>query len=171
MHLRILAVLSTLLLAGLAASQTIPMHIQRPISPNMANAARAGTTTAPLTANQLNYEDPDMMKAQIARLKKDKRDLRQQLQLSLSDLQALRVQLDEMTKPGGSGVTARCAGPELSTNTAGESENCAASGYACASVSGLCHRECRTSDMCAGGFVCDTGAGRCVSATAYASDE
>jgi aminopeptidase N len=48
----------------------------------------------------------------------------------------------------------------------GGEENCEASGYLCAPVEGTCRRSCTSSDQCAGGFVCDIGAARCVVPTA-----
>jgi len=68
----------------------------------------------------------------------------------------------EMTRAGGSLVRAMCVSPTLSRNTAGAEENCAASGYTCASVEGTCHRQCTSTDQCAAGFVCDIGERRCV---------
>lgn len=105
---------------------------------------------------------PETARAEIDRLNARNRHLRDQYNHSLADLQALRITLDEMTRAGGALVTARCAGDTLSTNTAGASEDCAASGYTCAPVSGLCRRSCQTSEMCAPGFLCDTSAERCV---------
>lgn len=105
--------------------------------------------------------DPDRARAEIARLKAANRQLRQAFGTTLADLQALRARLDETTRPGGSLVTARCVSSLMSQNTAGASEDCSASGYACAAVSGLCHRTCNTSNMCAPGFACNMDNHRC----------
>jgi hypothetical protein len=123
------------------------------------------------TAAQLNYQDPDQMKAQISRLKKEKRELRLQLLKSVGDLQAANSRIDEMTRAGGSLVTAQCVTGTLSRNTAGAEEDCSASGYACEAVSGLCRRMCNVTTDCAGSFVCDTSVGRCVWPYPPASDE
>jgi len=105
---------------------------------------------------------PETARAEMTRLQNRIRDLRGQLAVTLGDLQALRTQLDEMTRAGGSLVRAMCVSPTLSRNTAGAEENCAASGYTCASVEGTCHRQCTSTDQCAAGFVCDIGERRCV---------
>lgn len=75
---------------------------------------------------------------------------------------ALKQQIAGFTALGGSRVMAYCENPATSRNTSGASNNCAAAGYNCESVSGLCRTTCQTSDMCAGGFVCDTGIQQCV---------
>ena len=106
--------------------------------------------------------DPDRARALIQQLRKDKLALRGQYMTTLSQYQEALARIDEMTRVGGSLVTAHCEGGTLSVNTAGASENCAASGYTCASVSGLCHRQCNVTSECAPTFVCDTGERRCV---------
>lgn len=167
MRLSILvAAVFALLLAGAAVAQIqqIRPQVLRPL-------IQPQSTVQAVPASQLNYQDPEMMKAQIARLKKDKRELRLQLNASVADLQAARKTLDEMTRAGGSLVTAQCASPALSRNSAGAEENCAASGYGCEPVSGLCRRMCSTSDQCASGFLCDTGAQRCVPYPSATDDE
>lgn len=80
--------------------------------------------------------------------------------------QALSARIDAFTTPGGSEVHAYCPSPTISRNTAGAETNCDLSGgFACEPASGLCHTSCETSEMCAGGFVCDTGTKRCVNAS------
>ncbi len=107
--------------------------------------------------------DPDKARALIAKLRAQKRELRDQMALTLGDLQAARTALDEITRPGGSGVMAQCVSADLSRRTdGGGEENCAASGYHCSPVEGTCRRQCTSSTQCAGGFVCDIGAARCV---------
>ena len=167
--LRWLVLAVGLAVAGVSVAQIAPMRIQRP--PVALTIPQPSSTTAALPASQLNYQDPDAMKAQISRLKREKRELRVQLQTTLADLQGLRARLDEMTRAGGSLVTAQCVGPALSRNTAGAEENCAASGYACEPVSGLCRRQCNVSTDCAPYFLCDTGAHRCVPPPPPADDE
>jgi hypothetical protein len=106
---------------------------------------------------------PETARAAIAKLQARNRELKKQMGLTLGDLQALRTQLDELTRAGGSLVRAQCISASLSRRTDGAGEeNCAASGYTCGPVEGTCRRSCTSSDQCAGGFVCDIGAARCV---------
>ena len=120
----------------------------------------------PPTGDQLTFDianDPEKARALIASLRAKNRELRTQMGLTLGDLQALRAELDEMTRAGGSLVRAQCVSDTLSRRTdGGGEENCAASGYTCASVEGTCHRSCTVTSQCAGGFVCDTSISRCV---------
>ena len=107
--------------------------------------------------------DPERARALIAKLRTEKRALREQMALTLGDLQQARTAIDEMTRAGGSLVRAQCVSDTLSRRTdGGGEENCAASGYTCAAVEGTCRRQCTSSLQCAGGFVCDIGAARCV---------
>ena len=140
-------------LAQVAAPRIIRPPVIQPVPNTAAVQAPAGEAIV---------QDPEKMKATINKLKKEKRELRQQLQMSVADLQEARRQLDEMTRLGGSLVTAQCVSPSLSRNTAGAEENCAASGYACEQVSGQCRRQCNVSTDCSVGFLCDTSVNRCV---------
>lgn len=107
--------------------------------------------------------DPDRARALISKLRKDKRVLREQMAVTLGDLQQARTVIDEMTRAGGTLVRAQCVSDTLSRRTdGGGEENCAASGYMCSKVEGTCFRQCTTSNQCAGGFLCDIGAARCV---------
>ena len=154
-----------LMVAGAAAAQIMvqPGVIQKPqpqvAMPQGPEAVALDPALSPETA-----------RAEIDRLKARVRDLRMQLSNTLANLQSARSELDEMQRAGGTLVRAQCVSQFLSRNTAGASEDCSASGYTCAAVSGLCHRSCTTSDMCAAGFTCDIPAGRCV-VPAPASDE
>lgn len=106
---------------------------------------------------------PESAKAAIEKLQARNRELKGQMAVTLSDLQSVRTQLDEMTRAGGSLVRAQCVSPALSRRTdGGGEENCNASGYVCGEVEGTCKRQCNTSNDCATGFVCDIGAARCV---------
>lgn len=120
----------------------------------------------PPTGDQLTFDvanDPEKARALIASLRAKNRELKTQMGLTLGDLQALRAELDEMTRAGGSLVHAQCVSDTLSRRTdGGGEENCAASGYTCASVEGTCHRSCTVSTQCSAGFVCDTSISRCV---------
>ena len=144
-------------LLGPAAAQvtTIKPGIIRP------NIEKAQPNTQPKPVFDV-ANDPERARALISKLRTSNRQLRQQMTNTLTDLQALRIQLDEMKRKGGSQVLAQCVTPSESRNTAGASEDCYASGYTCGDVSGLCHRSCSSSTMCAPGFVCDIGAARCI---------
>ena len=153
-------------LAAMAAAvpvlaQIQPIQIQRPAPiqvvpvPIQQSPANAGAIEPWMT--------PDTAKAAIEKLQARNRELKGQMAVTLGDLQVVRTQLDEMTRAGGSLVRAQCVSPQLSRRTdGGGEENCSASGYVCGEVEGTCKRQCSTSNDCASGFVCDTGAGRCV---------
>ena len=163
MRLTLIAGLSALLVAGGLAAQIAPVQMQRPVivQPNVQAPTAPTAQTSP--EGQLTYEDSERLKEALNKLRREKLALRNQLAVTLADLQTLRIELDETTRKGGERVTAFCASDELSRNTAGAEENCAASGYRCAEVTGLCHRQCGTTSMCAPGYVCDMGApGRCI---------
>jgi len=80
------------------------------------------------------------------------RDKNQQLRNENAQLQS---QLAEWTRKGGSLVHAYCETPTLSVTSAGARNDCAASGYGCEPVSGLCRTMVRSSDQCAPGFLMD----------------
>ena len=98
-------------------------------------------------------------KAQIAKLRAERRELNAKLAEAANTIQ-------QMTVKGGSLVRAYCASNEVSRNTAGAEENCAAAGYACAEVSGLCKNSCTIGPDCASGYTCDVG--ECVNSNKYA---
>lgn len=93
--------------------------------------------------------------AQIAKLRQEKRDLDSKLTEALATI-------DQWTQKGGSLVHAYCESDEISRNSAGATENCADSGYRCASVEGTCRRSCNVTTDCAGYHVCDTARHVCV---------
>lgn len=72
----------------------------------------------------------------------------------------LQSQLAEWTRKGGSLVHAYCETPTLSASSSGARNDCAASGYGCEPVSGLCRTSVRSSDQCAPGYLMDVD--RCV---------
>lgn len=76
-----------------------------------------------------------------------------------AEVQSLTQRIAEMTRPGGSLVQAYCESNSVSRNTAGARSDCAASGFACEQVSGLCRTSARSTSDCAAGFVyCATNA-------------
>jgi hypothetical protein len=74
----------------------------------------------------------------------------------------LKKQISDMTRKGGQLVRAYCETETMSRNTAGAATNCAATGFRCEAVSGLCRTRCMRSDECASGFVCDSNRNVCV---------
>lgn len=97
----------------------------------------------------------EQARAQINELRREKRDLNAKLTEALGTI-------DQMTKRGGSLVRAYCESGTVSRNTAGATEDCAASGYACGEVEGTCRKSCNVTTECAPYHVCDTGAHVCV---------
>ena len=133
------AALVLALFAGLGAAQNI-----RPIRP-----ATAVTGAAPVNATVMDYQAMYNKEVQKNRALK-------------AELDGANQRIGEMTRLGGSQVMAYCATPSQSRNTAGASNDCATAGYGCEPVSGLCRTSCQTSDMCASGYLCDTGVQQCV---------
>ena len=126
-----------------AQAQTMqPIKLQ-PIQPANAQPAQV-----------MMVNTPEMEKAKLER---ENRKLRE-------ENAALKKQVDDFTALGGSNVHAYCpAGqPNISRNTSGAESDCGRAGYTCEPVSGQCRTSCQTSDMCAGGFTCDTGIQQCV---------
>jgi len=158
--LLVLAALAALAVPAIA--QIAPVRIVRPVEPPpQVHNIQITPQDQQLTFDVAN--DPERAKALISRLRAKNRELRGQMTVTLGDLQSLRAQLDEITRRGGSMVMAQCVSDTLSRRSdGGGEENCAASGYRCASVEGTCHRQCTTTAMCSPGFLCDTAASRCV---------
>lgn len=151
---KILAVIALLVATPVIAQQAFQIQpIQRPVVTPKAEVIQQDSDAA---QKVMTIEEA---KAKIAQLARQKRDLNAKLTDALA-------RIDAMTKPGGSLVRAYCAGPELSRNTAGAEENCAASGYACGPVEGTCRRSCTISDECAGTHNCENGV--CVPKNKYA---
>lgn len=161
----ILSLLGLLLIAP-ALAQIAPIRIPVMRPPVVIQPVDT-PSNAVATVPQINpvfdvANDPERARALITKLRKDKRAMREKMQVTLVELQNARTVIDEMTRDGGSLVRAQCVSATLSRTTSGIEENCAATGYACAGTEGTCHRQCTSTSQCAGGFVCDTGASRCV---------
>jgi len=156
----------TWLLALLAAILVTPAIAQVVNLPRPRPVIVQPIQVQPAPPDQVAFDPamtPETARAAIDKLKAKNRELRQQMTLTLGDLQSVRTQLDEITRAGGSLVRAQCVSPALSRRTdGGAEENCHASGYVCGGVEGTCLRQCTTSNQCAPGFVCDVGAARCV---------
>lgn len=157
-----IAVAAAVVLAVPALAQIVPGTVLRPMIPPLQidKIQTTQPTYKPIMVDPAL--DPDRARALIAKLQKDKRAMRDKMQQTLAELQNARTTIDEMTRVGGSLVRAQCVSETLSRTTSGIEENCAASGYTCAGTEGTCHRSCNVSSQCAAGFVCDTGASRCV---------
>jgi hypothetical protein len=165
--------LLALLFIAPALAQVAPIRVIRP--PGITQPVIPPVeplTTAPSKAPVFDVaNDPERARALINKLRKDKRLMREKMQTTLTELQNARTMIDEMTRLGGSLVRAQCVSATLSRTTSGIEENCAASGYACGGTEGTCHRSCSTSSQCSTGFVCDTGAARCVTPPPPADDD
>lgn len=79
---------------------------------------------------------------------------------------SLRTTLAAWTSKGGSLVHAYCETPTRSASSAGASNDCAASGYTCEPVSGLCRTSAANSDQCAAGHSWCVYGNRCVRSAA-----
>jgi hypothetical protein len=149
MHLRLVALLAAFVVTPSAVAQiTSVQPIQRPVIVKVqpiqqeADAARKVMTV-------------EEAQAQIAKLRAEKREVDAKLAEALATI-------DQWTRKGGSLVHAYCESDEVSRSSAGATENCAASGYACSPVEGTCRRSCNVTTDCAGYHVCDTAAHVCV---------
>jgi hypothetical protein len=158
MRIRLIALLAAILVTP-ALAQMSMQPMQRP-----------GTTVS-LPPAAVVQQDPDAAtkvmtieeaKAQIAKLRADNRDLTLKLSDSTAKLNETLATLTEWTQKTGSLVHAYCDGPTLSRSSAGASEECSTSGYACSPVEGTCRRSCNVTTDCAGYYVCDTAAHVCV---------
>lgn len=121
--------------------------------------------SAPLTAQQLQSVKP-MVAPNTGALQIDYRAQWEKERAKNAELRAenarLTTQLQEWTRKGGSLVHAYCATPTVSANSSGARNDCAASGYTCEPVSGLCRTSVNTSADCAAGWLMDQN--RCVRA-------
>lgn len=163
MNKRLIAVAVAIAVSVPAIAQITPVQIPRVTLPNQATQV-----------DQMKVDvaqDPERARAYINKLQKDRREMREKMQRTLAELQNALSTIDEMTRVGGSLVRAQCASSTLSRTTSGVEENCAASGYTCAPTEGTCHRSCNNTAQCAPGFVCDTGASRCVPPPPPAEEE
>jgi hypothetical protein len=149
-RLRLIAALAVLFVAPGAAQVTNSLP---PLTP-MTVSPQAMPQFTPLQVDRdatTKILTADEAKAQIAKLENEQRETRIQLKAALE-------RIEQMTKIGGSQVQAYCEpGTTMSRNTAGASENCATSGFACDKVSGLCHRRAVNTEMCAIGYVAYQG--------------
>lgn len=151
------ACLSFAALASAQMTQMTPMVPMTPPSPPPQE-----TALAPVDRPELQGTDLDQDALERRRLEKDNRRLRAENDRLKAENAELSGRVDNFSKLGGSEVHAYCPDRLTSRNTAGAETDCSHSGYVCESVSGLCRTSCQTTDMCAGGWVCETSAQQCV---------
>lgn len=157
MRLRLVALLTALIVTPALAQLMQVQPIQRPvIVPQVIEPIQQETNTA---EKIMTIEEAQ---ARIAKLQSEKRELNLQLNESANKLTEAMATIDQWTSKGGSLVHAYCESETLSRNSAGASEDCAASGYRCAAVEGTCRRTCNVTTDCAGYHVCDTARHVCV---------
>lgn len=131
--------------------------------------AQADFTVAPAVTNQQvtqpmqveqTVPDQDLQVAEdkdalIKRLRDKNTALRQENDQLKQENAELQGRIAAMTSLGGSEVHAYCSDASTSRNTAGANNDCAATGYTCEPVSGLCRTIVRSSAECAAGWLMD----------------
>ena len=132
---RSLCLVALVAIVPLAAAQQAPVLRQVQIKPGVA-------------VNQI--DELAMCRADVERLREKSRQLE-------ADNAALVAQVRAYREKGGSLVHAYCPAATTSRTTAGAEQDCAASGYSCEPVSGLCRTSCSVGFDCASGYTCDTG--------------
>ena len=150
-RLRTLALLSLLVVTPASAQ----LQVQTVQQPQLQAAPPQGILLQTDTDEAMKTMTLEEAQKRLVELAREKRELNGRLTEALATI-------DQMTKRGGSLVRAYCESDELSRNTAGETENCGASGYRCAPVEGTCRHACNVTTECAGYFTCDTEAHVCV---------
>jgi hypothetical protein len=158
MRIRLAVMLAALVVTPALAQVLQVQPIQRPIAVQPIQPVVVDNDVA---EKVMTLEDAQK---RIAKLQSDKRELNLQLSDSTAKLNEALATIDQWTKKGGSLVHAYCESDEVSRNSAGATENCAASGYRCAEVEGTCRKSCNVTTDCAGYHICDTGKHVCVRA-------
>lgn len=148
--------LKSILFTGvLLAAATVAMAQVRTVPQIQQIQKIQPTPTAQGPGLELQTEEA-VMRREIAQLKRENERL-------AAENATLKAQVQGYSVLGGSLVHAYCSSDTVSMNTAGGSADCAASGYACDKVSGLCKTRCETSADCGGsGSNCDVRSGRCI---------
>ena len=157
----LILVCATLLAVSVASAQTAPVRaIQiQPIQPAPATQVQPAATANDATqATQAEAIGPVQT---VESLTAANKQLRENNRLLRNENAALKEKIANMTTPGGSAVRAYCPTETTSRNTAGAEANCAASGYKCEDVSGLCHKTCSSSDHCSVGHSCNPCNNKC----------
>jgi len=131
-----------MLLAVLLGAATL-VHAQAKPATNMQvarpnNVARSAMQADPVV----------VLQRQVAMLQTQVKELKRQLDMVLKDSAAAR------------GAMPRCSADMRVSSSSNGSRDCEP--YLCDSVVGTCLMSCATSADCAGGFLCDIEAARCV---------
>lgn len=156
----LILVCATLLAVTVASAQQAVRPIQiQPLQPAPATqATQVQPVAAPTQATQAEPIGPVQTPEALAAANKQ---LRENNRLLRNENAALKEKIANMTTPGGSQVRAYCPTETISRNTAGAEASCAASGYKCEDVSGLCHKTCSSSDQCSVGHSCNPCNSKC----------
>jgi cell division protein FtsB len=149
---------ATLLLASTAFAQTLQQ-----VQPIQAQPAPRVQPQVIEVAPQAQAAEPVQLADKTAQLEAQNKRLRENNQILRAENQALKDRITQMTTRGGSQVRAYCPTKTTSANTAGAESDCAAGGYQCDDVSGLCHASCATSAQCSSGYSCNPCNRRCES--------
>jgi len=146
---RLLAGACLLVLGSLLAPALAQTAIR--VRPAAVPAPTPVATAAPADAATIQ---PDY-RAELEKARAKNRQLR-------SENESLRAQLAQWTIKGGSLVHAYCETATLSASTAGARNDCAATGYTCEPVSGLCRTSATDGSQCAVGRTWCVYGNRCV---------
>lgn len=152
---RLLALVALVLVTPATAQMSIPRIQPVVVQPVVATPPSAELALEP-------WMTPETAKAAIEKLRAERNELKASLAETNTRLAEAIAKIDAMTTPGGSLVKAYCASATVSRNTAGAEEDCAAGGYRCDQVSGLCHRSATNSMMCSIGYNWDARTNQCI---------
>jgi hypothetical protein len=136
------------------AIQIQPIQPAPVVQPVVAPVATDAAATEQAPSGIQPIETMESVKAANQKLREANKALK-------AENDSLKARIAQMTTPGGSAVHAYCPTDTTSRNTAGAEANCAASGYKCEEVSGLCHQMCSSSEQCAAGHSCNPCNNKC----------
>jgi hypothetical protein len=152
---RLLALLALVLVTPATAQMSVPRIQPIQVQPVAVSPQGADAVLEP-------WMTPETAKRAIEQLRAERTELKASLADTNTRLAEAIAKIDEMTKSGGTLVKAYCASSTVSRNTAGAEEDCAAGGYRCDQVTGLCHRRATHSLMCSTGFNWDANTNQCI---------
>jgi len=144
-----------LLLISMAPAQAQTSIRARPVAVPIAPVAPIAPVVPATTATPADAAVTPDYKAELEKARARNKQLR-------SENESLHAQLAQWTSKGGSLVHAYCETATLSANSAGERNDCAATGYTCERVSGLCRTSAVNSSQCAAGRIWCVYGNRCV---------
>jgi hypothetical protein len=159
-------VLAATVALGATAQNMPPVRaIQvQPIQPIQPAPAAQDTQVAPVArpVAETDQASPGVQPIEtVESMKAANQNLREANKKLKTENATLKDRLAQMTTRGGSLVRAYCPTDTTSRNTAGAEANCAATGYKCEDVSGMCHKTCSSSDQCAIGHSCNPCNNKC----------